>query len=1104
VPIALGGRRQKAVLAVLLLHANEFVSADRLVEEAWSGRPPPGAAGTLQTYISRLRRVLADTGASLTTLGEGYELRIDPADFDVTCFRRLVAEGRIALAAGNPQGACELLESALSLWQGRPLADLADEDFAVEAIRDLEHERLAAEIDRVDAGLELGWADVAFIRDIHRLVDRYPHDERIRERLMLALYRSGRQAEALEAYRDTRMMLLNDFGIDPSERLRALERAILRQDPTLDAPSSGGSVDLRPRQGEGPAPMAPARGRRRGRKRLVGLAAATALVAAAVTAGIAFTSSGRHGTWSRCCSEAAVLGLGNGSVQAGMRVNLAPTAMAVDGNTLWVASSPTGVVDHIDVAHHRLTRIAFNGSPSGLAVTPGVVWVADSSGRDLGRISTADQQIVDRIDVCNGPHDVTAGLGYVWATCPLDGTLVQLDPRTDAVRRRIPLGGSPMCLAVGAGSVWVTLEASGVVARYDPRSRSVTRIAVGSGPSAIAASAGAIWVANSLDHSVSRISADSGSVSDVIQMGAEPDSLAAAPDGVWVAEPQARKLVLLAGSPTRVARVVYAPSGLAAIASRRHVLAAAAGVPLSRRRGGTVRYSDVPKLLARPDPAISYSTDAWEILAVTNDGLVGFRRTGGSAGETLVPDLAEALPQPGDRGRTWTFHLRPGIDYSTGRPVEARDVRYALERDFQAGFPTAPLYDDVRGAGHCHIGEPCNLAHGIVVHGRTITFRLTHPDGDFLDKLALPFADAVPAGWRLPSNRIGVSGVVPATGPYKMAAYSPRRVVLVRNPRFHEWSPVAQPAGLPDRVVASFFENRHELIQQITGGRTDIAGVEGRSMVERVTARYPGQLVDTAIPAIAWEAVNTRRPPFNDVRVRRAFAYALNRAAAARDQPGSRPSCQILPPTFPGYSPFCPYTLAPGRTWSHVDLRYARQLVAAAGARGETATFVVEPGLVNDVASIRTALRQIGLRVHVVTVSSLSALVDDVVRSPAPYSLTAYGWAADYPAPSDFFDEIFTCRSFVPRSAENRNLSEFCSHRIDRMIHRAEAVQVRSPSRAGVLWAKVDEAVTKQAAVIPLYSSGVMDWVSHGVRDFSFNPILGSLLGQVWRARPSR
>lgn len=275
-------------------------------------------------------------------------------------------------------------------------------------------------------------------------------------------------------------------------------------------------------------------------------------------------------------------------------------------------------------------------------------------------------------------------------------------------------------------------------------------------------------------------------------------------------------------------------------------------------------------------------------------------------------------------------------------------------------------------------------------------------------------------------------------------------------------------------------------------------------MVARVTARYPGQLVDTAIPAIAWEAVNTRRPPFNDLRVRRAFAYALNRAAAAKDQPGSRPSCQILPPAFPGYSPFCPYTLAPGRTWSHVDLHRARQLVAKAGAHGETATFVVEPGLVNDMAVIRTALRQIGLRVRVVKVSSLSALVDDVVRSPASYSVTPYGWAADYPAPSDFFDEIFTCRSFAPRSAANRNLSEFCSHRVDRMIHRAEAVQVASPSRAGMLWAKVDAAVTNQAAVIPLYSSGVIDWVAHNVRAFTFNPILGSLLDQVWRASPSR
>ena len=1100
-PLALGGRRQRAVLAVMLLHANEYVSADQLVEEAWSGRPPPGAAGTLQTYISRLRRLLADTGASLTTRGDGYELTIDPTELDVACFRRLSAEGRVALAAGNPQGACEMLEAALGLWRGQPLADLADERFAADAIRVLEEERLAAEVDRIDAGLEFGWSDVSFIGDIQRLVDRYPQDERLRERLMLALYRSGRQAEALAAYRDARAMLLDEFGIDPSERLRALERAILCQDPALAvAPTTEvapGPIDAGTAESTRPGT------RRLTARRVVGLsAAALAVLAAALAFGaIRLTDGATHAQWRSCCTEAGLLSSRDASLQAGLSLKSAPTAVAADHGVLWVTSSSSGLVDRVDVRHHILTRVVVAGSPAGVAVIRGLVWVADSSGRDLIRISAQAPKVVGRLDVCNGPLGLAVGLGALWVACPLDGTLAEINPATDTVERRIPVGASPTGVAVTGGDVWVTLESTGQVARYDPRSRIVTKITVGDGPSAIVAEKGEVWVADSLNRTVARIDASSGTVKSLTQVPSAPTALAAVPGGVWSAEPNGSRLRLLSGDPTAITRVVRTANPIVALTRDGSRIAAATTLSTARRRGGTVRFASTVHLATRPDPALSYDTIALQVEALTNDGLLGFRRDGGALGEILVPDLAEALPRAADSGRIWSLTLRPGVQYSTGRPVQAADIRYGLERAFEAGSPALPLYEDIVGASDCGAHRRCDLSRGILVHGRTITFRLNRPDSDFPNKLALPFADAVPTGWPLPrSNPTGTVGVVPATGPYQISRYvsGGKRIILTRNPRFKSWSSEAQPIGHPDKIVEEAVANDAALRQLITQHKVDLVEIDSASLLRWARARYPAEVVLSAVPATAWEVTNTRKPPFDDVRVRRALAYAVDRATAAQTSPIGEPACQILPPAFPGYSPYCPYSTPPGPSWARPDLRKARALISAAGVEGSRVRVVVVRGYSNDARALRPALHQLGFHATFEYVG-IRKLLTLVARSPAHFDLTLEGWAADYPSPSDFFDEMFTCKSFVPASTSNRNLPEFCSPRIDRMIAKADRLQVVSPTRADRVWTAVDHAVAWQAPVIPLNSIGSAAWVSSKVTNYLYNPMLDVLLDQIWR-----
>jgi DNA-binding SARP family transcriptional activator len=235
--VALAGSKQRALLAVLLLHANETLSTDRLIDELWGERPPARAAKTVQVHVSRLRKVLAAGAGSasdgvVVTRERGYELRLDPERLDSHRFERLASEGRSELVGGRPERAVEALEGALSLWRGAPLAELADEPFAQREIARLDDLRVSALEQLIEAKLALG-EHAEVVAQLESLIDEQPYRERLRAQLMLALYRSDRQADALQVYQNARRTLVDELGIEPSERLRELERAVLAQDPEL-------------------------------------------------------------------------------------------------------------------------------------------------------------------------------------------------------------------------------------------------------------------------------------------------------------------------------------------------------------------------------------------------------------------------------------------------------------------------------------------------------------------------------------------------------------------------------------------------------------------------------------------------------------------------------------------------------------------------------------------------------------------------------------------------------------------------------------------------------------------------------------------------------
>ncbi len=232
--LPLGSRKQRALLALLVLHAGKVVSRDRLIDDLWHGEPPAAPETTLRSHISRLRSVL---GASrLLSRAPGYTLVLAPDELDVTRCEALLAEGRRALARGHAAEAAERLRSALALWRGSALADLAYEPFAQGEISRLEELRLAVLEERIEADLALArHADL--VGELEALVAEHPLRERVRGQLMLALYRSERQADALESYQEARRLLTEELGLEPSEALKDLQRAILAHDPSLQPPS---------------------------------------------------------------------------------------------------------------------------------------------------------------------------------------------------------------------------------------------------------------------------------------------------------------------------------------------------------------------------------------------------------------------------------------------------------------------------------------------------------------------------------------------------------------------------------------------------------------------------------------------------------------------------------------------------------------------------------------------------------------------------------------------------------------------------------------------------------------------------------------------------
>jgi len=1093
-PVALGGPKPRALLAILLLHANNAVSRDRLIEGLWGDSPPPNAAHSLDDYVSRLRKVL---GADrIARRAPGYVLRVEPDESDLVLFERLAEQGAASLARGDATEGARRLSEALELWRGPALADVLYEPFASLEAERLEDRRLSVLEDRIEADLARG-AGPEVVPELERLVHDHPLRERLVAQLMLALYRSGRQASALEVFRATRRRFADELGMEPNPQLRTLERQILEHDPALDPPH-----------------VLPPKARRhvqRGRWSSIEAspirwalitaaaagAAAVAIVAIGLQAGAEPTTASQLATGTR--SELVAVDIDGGRVERTSPLSAQPGAIASGLGALWVAESGGAAVSRIDADSGSVVdRIPAGAGVGDVAVGGGAIWVASAVGGTITRIDPSTGTVTRRIRLGVNQSSLAFANGQLWVADPADVALIRLDAATGGALQTIPLTARPSSVAVGARAVWVASHDAATVMQVDQRSNQVVAtVPVGQGPSALAIGRDAIWVANALDGTVSRIDPQTANLISTTAVGSGPSDLVLAGGLLWIANEFSADVSVIDPATNQVVRTLEIggrPVAIASTGKRVWIGVAPSG---TAHRGGTLTLLGFHPFSI--DPAfnpVNYPPP--QFLGLAYDTLVTFDHSAGPDGLHLVPDLAVSLPTATNAGRTYAFRLRPGIRYSDGSPLRASDFRRTIERLFRLRSPGSALFADIVGASRCsRRPRSCDLRRGILVNdaARTIVFRLREADPQLPFKLAVGFSAPIPPG--TPNRDIG-SRPFRGTGPYRIAASDTRETRFVRNPRFHEWSHAAQPNGYPDVIVWRHGLSASAQVQAVREGRADWMFEQmPRNLLSQIQIRRAAQLHVSPALAVVFLHVNTRAPPLDKLAVRQALNLAIDRRQVVRLLGGpslATPTCQVLPPGIPGYRRYCPYTLNPTRAgrWSAPDLARARRLVAGSKTEGAEVTLGASAEAVSSEKKVlryaAKVLRDLGYHAHVRFDSEKDM---ERARNSGDVQLGIGTWFGGELGPADFLKSFFTC------DAPYGN-GWFCDERVDRLIRRATTLEITDRKRAAATWAAADRAAVDAAGWVPLVTPQQAEFVSARLRNYEYHPIWGFIADQAW------
>jgi YVTN family beta-propeller protein len=557
-PVSIRRGKEQALLAYLLLHANEVVPSGRLIDVLWDERPPPTASKILQNAVSHLRKQLGD--GRLLTRDPGYILRVEKDELDVQRFEQLAQEGRG--------------EEALALWRGPALLNLRDERFADDARRRLEEQRLAVLEDRIERDLAAG-RHPELVAELEQLVEENPLRERLQGQLMRALYGTGRQGDALDVYRRARRTLSEELGLEPGPQLQELERKILNQDPEL-APATRSP---RPRVRSGPTV-------KRVNRRFAVLVLLGALLLAAAIVGIVRATGGAGDPILATKNSLAVVDPHSDRVVKVIPIGATPRGVTVGAHSVWTANAGEATVSQIDPKELRVVQTVGLGlAATDLVEARGVVWVATGSdnnivridarsggelarakisqdpaasayavaagadaiwvgsGNDIFKIDSSSHELVGRWDYGAGINDIAVGGGSVWIATSGE-TVVRASATTRRPTAEATIGVIPTALAIGGGWIWVAapdpLDPHAAVWRLDPVTARVTQTTklgkvVGYPPTLdIAFGEGALWVSSFDAGTVTRLDPATGNVVATIRIGGHPSGIAVGANRVWV------------------------------------------------------------------------------------------------------------------------------------------------------------------------------------------------------------------------------------------------------------------------------------------------------------------------------------------------------------------------------------------------------------------------------------------------------------------------------------------------------------------------------------------------------------------------------------------
>jgi YVTN family beta-propeller protein len=1040
----LPGRQGRLLFAYLTVQRGRPVPRDELAAALWGEAPPATWDKALTVLVSKLRALLTEAGLdgphALTAAFGCYRLELPEGTWiDAVAAADAAGEAERALAAGDPAAAktAALLAESLTRRAFLPGDNggwVEDKRRELAGTRSRAVTALAGACLRTGAGAEAAnWAQQAIGLD--------PFRETGYRLLMEAHAADGNRAEALRVYERCRRLLADELGAYPSPETESVYQRLLQAPPAPKRPPPK-------RPAPGPPPAA-GRGRSLARARLLAAAALAVLAAAGVVAGVAATSGGQKQVAVPANSVVALDP--DGSVAAALAVGARPVAAVAAAGSLWVADLDDRAVTRIDLSSRRILRsISIGGAPTALAATPGAVWVSDSTGQISQidpeynlRISTRQPFPADSSLSYGAAWPMLAASGSMWIVDP-DGYVTQFDPGSGRPTGSVDVGNEPSAVAAGAGSLWVTNSADGTVTRIDPGTLVATTIPVGHGPDAVAVNAAGVWVANAGDDTLVRIDPDTGAVAATIGVGDGPAAVLATAAALWVANARDGTVMRLdprSGAVTKTIHLGGSPTALVSAAGRVWVTVAPAPPP-PPVTGGTAHFTlqdDFPSL----DPALAAAAAInFELSYATCANLVTYPDKPAPAGSQIVPEVAEAVPAPADGGRTYSFTIRPGFRFSppSNEAVTAQTFKATIERvaSPQLKSPFASQFSGIVGYHDYVTGKAPGL-NGVIARSNTLTITLSQPDGSFLANLAGGAACAVPAGTP------AVPGLpdIPSAGPYYVASYSPRQqLVLRRNPNYRG----DRPHRL-DQMVVTIGINSARALAEIKAGTADYAvdglpdgagpGLESQYGPGSKAARAGRQQYFIS-PAngVRILHMNTSRPLFSDVRLRRAVNYAIDRAAlAAQGQRFAAATPFFAGSPADGYIPLA----SAGATRSHLyplagpDLGRARQLAGNVHATAIMYTPDGPPWL-QEAQIIRGDLAPLGIDVQVKEFP-VGEFLDRIGRRGEPFDLAVSGYYGNTADPANWL-EIFE-GSMINA---NSNFSFLNDPAFDRQLHAAAAL----------------------------------------------------------------